>query len=223
MIAVPRDERMKRSERRASVDSRLVSAMETMEPRKVTKPYKNYMMFHDNPRYPSITLDECDITEESVYRAADELLKSHLYSAKTALPGIGCESIIIWVDFCFFKIKERSIKKSCERNELSTEGAEVSKKHKKYFYFQFEDDILAISPSFQALCFTNDQSLAKFGVRLRSKRFGFLPDRELRYLELSRTEEPFLSVELDYFMTPSLVSPEEYRRRQREEENNEQK
>ena len=57
------------------------------------------MIFHDDPRFPSLALEESDITEESVYWAADELLKSDLYIAKTALPCMERESIIIWVIF----------------------------------------------------------------------------------------------------------------------------
>ena len=106
------------------------------------------------------------------------------------------QSIIIWVDFCFFMIKQKAQKRNCKRIELSPEGIEGSKKNKKYFYFEFEEYVFAISPAFQAFSFTNDQSLIKFGVKLKTKRFGFLSDRELRYLELGRTKESFLSVEL---------------------------
>ena len=50
--------------------------------KRVKKPYRPFMKYFDDLQYPSMALDSADITEESVYRAADELLKSHMYSAK---------------------------------------------------------------------------------------------------------------------------------------------
>ena len=69
------------------------------------------------------------------------------------------------------------------------------KKTKKYFYHMFEGYTFALSPAFQAFTFVNDEGISKFGASLKSKKFTFLPERELRYLELKATEL-FLSIDL---------------------------
>ena len=188
--------------------------------KKVTKPYRAFMKFFDDVKYPSMTMDNEDISEESIYRSVDELVKSHLYSAKTALPCMGADKLIIWVDYDFFEIKRIAEKQSCERVEISGEGVNGEKKTRKYFYHVYDGDAFALSPSFQALAFVSDRGMSKFGVSLKAKTFGFLPERELRYLELERVEEPFLTVDLEFFKTPAMVSPDEYRKRLRQQEVN---
>ena len=69
----------------------------------------------------------------------------------------------------------------------------------------------------------SDQGISKFGISLKTKKFSFLPERELRYLELEATEEPFLSVDLEFFRKLAMVTPDEYRKRHRQLETNEAK
>ena len=181
------------------------------------------MMFFDDIKYPSLSLDSDDITEESIYRAADELLKSHLYSAKTALPCMTHKKLILWIDYDFFELKKIAQKFSCERVEISDEGINGEKKTRKYYYHVVNNEAFALSPAFQAFAFVGDQGISKFGISLKMRKFSFLPERELRYLELEATEEPFLSVDLEFFRKPAMVSPDEYRKRHRQMETNEAK
>ena len=178
------------------------------------------MKYFDDVKYPSMSMDNEDISEESIYRSVDELLKSHLYSAKTALPCMGFDKLLLWVDYDFFEIKRIAEKRSCERVEISEDGVTGEKKTRKFYYHVYDGDAFALSPSFQALAFVSDRGISKFGVSLKAKLFGFLPERELRYLELERVEEPFLSVDLEFFRKPAMVSPDEYRKRLRQQEVN---
>ena len=170
-----------------------------------------------------MALDSDDITEESIYRAADELLKSHLYSSKTALPCMGRDKLILWLDYDFFELKKIAEKHSCNRIKISYSGLGFEKQTRKFFYHVFEGDAFALSPAFQALTFVSDKGISKFGISLKSKIFSFLPERELGYLELAMTEEPFLSVDLEFFRKPAMVSPDEYRKRHRQQETNDAK
>ena len=91
------------------------------------------MKYFDDVKYPSMSMDNEDISEESIYRSVDELLKSHLYSAKTALPCMGSDKLILWVDYDFFEIKRIAEKRSCERVEISEDGVTGEKKTRKFF------------------------------------------------------------------------------------------
>ena len=117
--------------------------------KKVTKPYRTFMKFFDDMKHPSMTLDSDDITEESIYRAADELLKSHLYSAKTALPCMSHKKLILWLDYDFFELKKIAQKFSCERVEISDNGIGGEKKTRRYFYHVVNDD--AHSPIYSSV------------------------------------------------------------------------
>ena len=77
------------------------------------------MKYFDDVKYPSMSIDSEDISEESIYRSVDELLKSHLYSSKTALPCMEHDKLILWVDYDFFELKKIAEKHSCERIEIS--------------------------------------------------------------------------------------------------------
>ena len=63
------------------------------------------MKYFDYIKFPAMALKE-----ESVYREADELLKSHFYSAKTALLCMDHERFMIWLDYDFCVIKEKAKK-----------------------------------------------------------------------------------------------------------------
>ena len=178
------------------------------------------MKYFDDVKYPSMSMDSEDISEESIYRSVDKLQKSHLYSSKTALPCMDYDKLILWVDYDFFELKRIAEKHSCERVEISEDGVSGEKKTRKFFYHVYGGDAFALSPAFQALAFVSDRGISKFGVSLKAKIFGFLPERELRYLELERVEEPFLTVDLEFFRTPAMVSPDEYRKRLRQQEVN---
>ena len=128
-----------------------------------------------------------------------------------------------WLDYDFFELKKIAEKCSCERIEISEGGMGGKKKTRRFFYHVYEKDAFALSSAFQALACVSDKGISKFGVSLKSKIFGFLPEREIRYLELEMTEEPFLSVDLDFFRKPAMVSPDEYRRRLRQQEINDAK
>ena len=178
------------------------------------------MKYFNDVKYPSMSMDSEDISEESIYCSVDELLKSHLYSSKTVLPCMDHDKLILWVDYDFFELKRIAEKHSCERIELSEDGMSGEKKTRKFFYHVYDGDAFALSLAFQALAFVSNKGISKFGVSLKSKIFGFLPKRELRYLELEMIEEPFLSVDLEFFSKPAMVSPDEYRKRLRQQEVN---
>ena len=190
---------------------------------KVTKPYRSFMKFFDDIKHPSLSLDSDDVTEESVYRVADELLKSHIYSAKTALPFMTHKKLILWIDYDFFALKKIAQKVSCERVEMSDEGINGEKKTRKYHFHVVDNEAFALSPAFQAFVFVGDDGISKFGLSLKMKRFSFLQERELRYLELETIEEPFNSVDLEFFRRSAMVSPDEYRKRHRQMETNDAK
>ena len=133
------------------------------------------------------------------------------------------KKLILWIDYDFFELKKIAQKFSCERVEISDEGINGEKKTRKYYYHVVNNEAFALSPAFQAFAFVGDQGISKFGISLKMKKFSFLPERELRYLELEATEEPFLSVDLEFFRKPAMVSPDEYRKRHRQMETNEAK
>ena len=116
------------------------------------------MKYFDDVKFPSVAFESASITEESVYRAADELLKSHLYSAKTALPCTDNERLIIWLDYDFFCIKKKARKVCCDRIKISDDGRDGEKKTRKYFYHELEGDVFALLPAFQAFSFVCDKS-----------------------------------------------------------------
>ena len=121
-----RDKRMKRRVcgRQPAVDWKCPTNMD----KKVTKPYRMFMKYFDDVKYPSMSLDSDDITEESIYRSVDELLRSHLYSSKTALPCMGRDKLILWLAYDFFELKKITEKLSCERIEISDNGLGGEKK-----------------------------------------------------------------------------------------------
>ena len=185
------------------------------------KRYKWVMRRHYPSNFPSMALDSNDIQEESVYTVADEVWRSHIFNARLAMEATSL-TFIVWLDFDFFRIKDHpdTVKMSCEKLNLE-EGKGV--KTRQYHYLQNGGVNLALSPSIQCLKFEQDEFIRRHGLALKTGRFSFAKevDQEIRYIEMKAElcmEEPFRTLEIEYFTTPTQLMVEESKKRKREEE-----
>ena len=83
------------------------------------------------------------------------------------------ERLTIWLYYEFFVIKKKAQKVCCNQIEISDDGIYGEKKTTNYFYHLLEGYAFSLSPAFQVFSFVSDESLSKFGVSLKSKKFSF--------------------------------------------------
>ena len=187
------------------------------------KPYKWLMRRYWTPRFNSMTLDSSDIQEESAFWVADDVWKSHIYNIRCAIDSMPMKKrIICWIDYDFFKLKDHpdTEKVAVDKYEL---GDEKRLKGRKYHYWENNGFNLALSPAVQSFRFEGDSFLQRHGLELKRGKFAFIPmDREVRYVQMNPTsyfdEEPFKSLEMDYFKNPSQMIAAEGQKRKREEQ-----
>ena len=186
------------------------------------KPYKWVMRRYWTPKFPSMTLDSIDIQEESAFWVADDVWRSHIYNIRCALESMPVkERFILWIDYDFFVLKDHpdTVKVAVDKYEL---GDEKRLKARKYHFWENHGVNLALSPAVQSFRFERDGFIQRHGLELKMGKFDFIPlDREVRYVEMNHSmmfdEEPFKSLEMEYFKKPTQMIAAEGQKRKREE------
>jgi hypothetical protein len=122
-----------------------------------------------------------DIDEMSLYSAAEQILKSHVYSA------LGCalyegKNIIVWIDYPLAVLKMM-----CQKRESKRIYYTGSIKTRGYNLLEWEDDFFGLSMAIQELKFPEDTFMREYGLAVQSGKFSFMEndwDEPVKYLLL---------------------------------------
>ena len=185
------------------------------------KPYNWVMRRYWSAKFPSMCLDSIDLQEESIFTVADEVFKSHIFNVRCALEAMQeKQAFIVWIDYDFFRIKDHSetIKVSCDKYEP---GKGKQLKARKYHYWKNQGISLALSPAVQGFRFERDGFIKRHGLELKTGNFNFVHlNRDVRYVEMNSArffDEPFKTMEIEYFLKPTQVVSTDIQKRRKEE------
>ena len=184
-------------------------------------PYRWVMRIFESPRFPSLCADSIDVHPDSVCAVADECWKSHIYNIRCAIEGMSSpQKFIVWLDYDFFRLKNDPNTKKVAVDKLEPgEGKQL--KTQKYHYWQNQGFNLALSPAVQSFRFERDGFLKRHGLELKIGNLPFVHlNRDVRYVEMDSSlffEEPWKTLELEYFRNPTRMMAEDVQKRKREE------
>ena len=198
-----------------------VTPLEVDDEEPSRRPYRWVMRIYESPKFPSLCADSIDIQAESVFCVADEVWKSHIYNIRCAVEAMEHkETFVVWIDYDFYRLKAdpKTEKVAVDKFELG-EGKQL--KTRKYHYWKNAGFNLALSPAVQGFRFEKDGFIKRHGLTLKTGNLPFvhLP-RDVRYVEMDSSlffEEPWKTLELEYFKNPTRMMAEDVQKRKREE------
>lgn len=201
----------------------LLTTKEEIEKHKEAEknPYRWVMKTFTSPKFPSLCSDSVDIEYESALDVADETWKSHIYNIRCAIHAMEPkQSFIVWIDYCFHRLKahESTTKVQVDKYEP---GEEKQLKTRKYHYWINQGYNLALSPAVQSFRFKGDDFLKRHGLEVKYANLPFVHlNRKVRFVETNKSffmEEPWKTLELEYFRNPTMMLDEDVQKRKREE------
>ena len=198
-----------------------VTKIEGNEEEPSRMPYRWVMRIYESPKFPALCADSIDIQAESVWCVADECWKSHIWNIRCAVEAMEPkEKFIVWIDYDFFRMKKdpNTVKVAVEKFEP---GEARQPKSRKYHYWKNGGYNLALSPAVQGFRFERDGFIKRHGLELKLGNLPFVHlNRSVRYVEMDASlffEEPWKTLELEYFKSPTRTMAEDVQKRKREE------
>ena len=157
-----------------------------------------------------------------MFWVADEVWKSHIFNIRCAMEGMETkETMIVWIDYDYFKMKSHPETEKIAVDKIDPDDAKRIKT-RKYHFWKNQGYNLALSPVIQAFRFERDTFIRRHGLELKLGNLPFTGlSRDVRYVQLNSKwildEEPFKSLEMNYFRNPTRMMGEDAKKRKMEE------